>query len=597
MRAQDRRPGDQPDVRGRPAGPGGDARRRPHRRGRHAQRAHDRRRPRTAARRRTVPDLVEIRGEVFFTVEAFTKVNDALMEQGKTPFANPRNAAAGSLRQKDPRITASRPLRHDRARRRRPARVRPEAPVRGVRAAAGVGPAHVEPGGRWCRTSPACGSYIAHYEKHRHDVEHEIDGVVVKVDSVAAAAAGWAPPAGHRAGRSRTSTRPRRRRPGCSTSGSTSAAPAGSRRTRCSSRSSWAASPSPTRRCTTPTTWSAGASSSATRSSSARAGDVIPEIVGPVVEKRDGTERPFAMPTECPACGTDAGPGQGGRRRHPLPQHAVLPGPAARAPVPPRRPRGVRHRGAGLQGRASRCSTSGIITDEGDLFALDADKLATVHVLRQRRTAASPPTRASCSRTCEEAKTRPLWRVLVGAVHPARRPDRGPGARRRLRLARRHRGRLGGGAGRRRRASGRRSPRRCRSGSRSTGTARSSRSGGRPGSGWRRSAVEHGAAAARRPDRRGHRLPGRLLPGRRGRGHRARGGKVTGSVSKKTDFVVVGESPGPSTTRRCRSGCRCSTRRASRCCSPRAPSAASRRRPYTWAGEVSASGCRAAYPL
>src|SRR5262245_19243499 len=57
------------------------------------------------------PEFIEVRGEVFFTAEAFTKVNDALMEQGKTPFANPRNAAAGSLRQKDPRITASRPLR------------------------------------------------------------------------------------------------------------------------------------------------------------------------------------------------------------------------------------------------------------------------------------------------------------------------------------------------------------------------------------------------------------------------------------------------------------------------------------------------------
>ena len=58
-----------------------------------------------------VPELLEVRGEAFFTVEGFTSVNDSLMEKGKTPFANPRNAAAGSLRQKDPRITATRPLR------------------------------------------------------------------------------------------------------------------------------------------------------------------------------------------------------------------------------------------------------------------------------------------------------------------------------------------------------------------------------------------------------------------------------------------------------------------------------------------------------
>ena len=66
-----------------------------------------------------VPELVEVRGEVFFPVEAFAELNAALVEAGKAPFANPRNAAAGSLRQKDPRVTATRPLRHGRARHRR----------------------------------------------------------------------------------------------------------------------------------------------------------------------------------------------------------------------------------------------------------------------------------------------------------------------------------------------------------------------------------------------------------------------------------------------------------------------------------------------
>ena len=58
-----------------------------------------------------LPALIEVRGEVFFRVEEFLKLNAALVEAGKPPYANPRNTAAGSLRQKDPRVTATRPLR------------------------------------------------------------------------------------------------------------------------------------------------------------------------------------------------------------------------------------------------------------------------------------------------------------------------------------------------------------------------------------------------------------------------------------------------------------------------------------------------------
>ena len=93
---------------------GGDPRRRPHRRGRHPQRAHDRQRPAPADRHRRLPGArrcVEVRGEVFFPVEAFERLNESMVDAGKAPFANPRNAAAGSLRQKDPRVTATRDLR------------------------------------------------------------------------------------------------------------------------------------------------------------------------------------------------------------------------------------------------------------------------------------------------------------------------------------------------------------------------------------------------------------------------------------------------------------------------------------------------------
>ena len=134
-------------------------------------------------RGRDVPEFIEVRGEVFFTVDAFTQVNEELMERGKTPFANPRNAAAGSLRQKDPRITASRPLRlivHGvGAKRGFEARWQSEAYE--LLAAWGL-----PTSSRWKVLEDLAGvrEFIDYYAEHRHDVEHEIDGVVVKVNSV-----------------------------------------------------------------------------------------------------------------------------------------------------------------------------------------------------------------------------------------------------------------------------------------------------------------------------------------------------------------------------------------------------------------------------
>ena len=101
------------------AGAGRDPRRRAHRRGHHRQRPHAAQRPGAAAPATTCPPLLEVRGEVFLATADFAGVNERLVAEGKAPFANPRNAAAGSLRQKDPRVTASRPLCADRARPRR----------------------------------------------------------------------------------------------------------------------------------------------------------------------------------------------------------------------------------------------------------------------------------------------------------------------------------------------------------------------------------------------------------------------------------------------------------------------------------------------
>jgi len=137
----------------------------------------------------THPDLIEIRGEVFLPVEAFTALNESQVAAGKAPFANPRNAAAGSLRQKDPRVTASRPLRmyaHGIGALRwadgtRPADVTRQSQVYDLLAGWGVPTSSHT---RVVEGLAGVQEMIAYYGEHRHDVEHEIDGIVVKVDEI-----------------------------------------------------------------------------------------------------------------------------------------------------------------------------------------------------------------------------------------------------------------------------------------------------------------------------------------------------------------------------------------------------------------------------
>lgn len=136
----------------------------------------------------THPDLIEIRGEVFLPVEAFRALNEAQVAAGKAPFANPRNAAAGSLRQKDPRVTATRPLRmyaHGIGALTwgggRGTGIDRQSQVYDLLAGWGVPTSsHTRVVGGldevWDR--------VAHFGEHRHDVEHEIDGIVVKVDDI-----------------------------------------------------------------------------------------------------------------------------------------------------------------------------------------------------------------------------------------------------------------------------------------------------------------------------------------------------------------------------------------------------------------------------
>jgi DNA ligase (NAD+) len=355
-----------------------------------------------------VPELLEVRGEIYFPVEAFADLNAALVEQGKAPFANPRNAAAGSLRQKDPRITASRPLR---------------MVVHGIGARKGYRPAAqsesyaalkawgLPTSDRW-RVVPDLAEvrdYIDYYAAHRHEVEHEIDGVVVKVDPVAIQ------------GRL----------------GSTSRAPR------------WAiAFKYPPEEVTTklldievnvgrtgrvtpfavlePVKVAGSTVAFATLHNAReverkgvligdtvvvrKAGDVIPEVLGPVVDLRPADARPFEMPDRCPACGTKLAPAKEG--------DVDIRCPNSRCPAQ-RRER-VFHlagRGAfdievlGLKA-AGALLDSQAITDEGDLFFLDAERLARVpFFVNKDGTLGSNAVKLLDN--LAEAKERPLWRVLV----------------------------------------------------------------------------------------------------------------------------------------------------------------------------------------
>lgn len=229
-----------------------------------------------------LPELVEVRGEVFFPMERFEELNARLVEAGEKPFANPRNAAAGSLRQKDPRVTATRPL---------------HMVVHGIGALEGFEKedfsrlSHAyDLLGEWGLPTSAHAKvvdglegvrkFIAHYGEHRHSVEHEIDGVVVKLDEIRLQG-GWAPPPALLAGPSRGSTRPRRSTPSWPTSASASGARAGSLPTRSSSRSRSPAPRSSSPRCTTRRSSSPRASSSGTRSSCARPATSSPRSSAP----------------------------------------------------------------------------------------------------------------------------------------------------------------------------------------------------------------------------------------------------------------------------------------------------------------------------
>ena len=358
---------------------------------------------------KSIPERLEVRGEVFFPLKAFDELNDSLEEAGKQRFANPRNAAAGSLRQKDPKVTASRPL---------------DLVVHGIGAADGIS---FEQQSRAYELLKSWGlptsnkfkvvnsrkevfAFIDQYEKHRHDVEHEIDGVVIKVNEIAVQ----------------------------NELGFTSRAP------------KWAiAFKYPPEEVTTklldikvsvgrtgrvtpfafmePVKVAGSTVTNATLHNQEeiirkgiligdtvlirKAGDVIPEVLGPVIEKRTGKEKAFVMPTVCPDCKSKLRAITQGDVDIRCPNNQSCPAQLVE------RLFYIGSRSAldidvlGYEAAAALLA-DGLVKDEGDLFALTEKDLAkSQFFLKKDGTLGAISDRFIIG--LQTAKNRPLWRVLV----------------------------------------------------------------------------------------------------------------------------------------------------------------------------------------
>ena len=445
------------------------------------------------------PELIEVRGEVYFPVEEFEALNAARVAAGEAPFANPRNSAAGSVRQKDPKVTASRPLRmlcHGIGALRWAGRA--EATARQSETYVLLASWGLPVSSRTRVVDDLAGitEVIEYYREHRHDVEHEIDGIVIKVDETAlqrrlgatSRAPRWAiafkyPP-------EEVNTKLLDIRVNVGRTGRVT--PFGVMQ---------------------PALVSGSTVELATLHNASevrrkgvligdtvvlrKAGDVIPEIVGPVVDLRDGTEREFVMPTHCPSCGTLLAPSKEG--------DVDIRCPNARSCPSQLRERlfHVASRGAfdiealGWEA-ANALLTAGVVQDEGDLFALDEPALRRVPLFvlstdskvkgRARSAGDLNAIGEALLANLGKARSQPLWRVIVAlSIRHV-----GPTAARALatefgsldRIWSASEDELAAAEG-----VGPPSPRRSGSGTPWTGTARSSRNGARPAWRWKTSAT------------------------------------------------------------------------------------------------------------
>jgi DNA ligase (NAD+) len=363
----------------------------------------------TAAEGFPIPKVLEVRGEVFFMVADFAALNANLVEDGKAPFANPRNSAAGSLRQKNPAVTARRPLRMICHGLGYTEGFSPETLHDAYLAMTAWGLPVSEHTTRVAGLA-AVGERIEYWGQRRHQIEHEIDGVVVKVDDFAqqrrlgatSRAPRWA--VAYKYPPEEAQTRLLDIRVNVGRTG----------------RVTPFAFMTPVRIAGSTVGMATLHNSSEVKRKGVligdtvmirKAGDVIPEVLGPVVDLRDGTEREFVMPTHCPECGTLLAPAKEGDVDIRCPNSRSCPAQLRERVFHLAGRGGLDIEGLGYEAATALLGAQ-IISDEGDLFTLTADDLLRCEFFRTNKGVLSA-NGARLLTNLQQAKDRPLWRILV----------------------------------------------------------------------------------------------------------------------------------------------------------------------------------------
>lgn len=356
-----------------------------------------------------VPALLEVRGEVFIAVEDFADVNEQRQLEGGKPFANPRNAAAGSLRQKDVEAVKKRKLRMICHGIGATEGFTPDSLLNAYEALAVWG-LPVSPYTERVTTAQEVQEKVAYWADHRHDATHEMDGLVVKVDDRAAQRA----------------------------LGATARAPR------------WAiAYKYPPEEVTTklidvqcgvgrtgrvtpfaimePVFVAGSTVSMATLHNQTevkrkgvligdtvvirKAGEIIPEVLGPVVEKRDGTEREFVFPKDCPSCGATLAPAKEEDADWRCPNTQSCP-----AQLSARLTYLAGRGGFDIEALGEKAAedliASGVLVDEAKLFDLTEEDLLKTNVYTTKAGKLSATGR-KLLKNLETAKRTDLWRVIV----------------------------------------------------------------------------------------------------------------------------------------------------------------------------------------
>lgn len=356
-----------------------------------------------------VPEVLEVRGEAFFQVDDFQALNASLIEEGKAPFANPRNSAAGSLRQKDPAVTARRRLRMICHGLGRTEGFRPATQHDAYLALRAWG-LPISEHTTLVNNVAGVQERIDYWGEHRHEVAHEIDGVVVKIDEVAlqrrlgstARAPRWAiaykyPP--EEAQTKLLEVRVNVGRTGRVTpfafmtpvkvAGSTVAQATLHNATEVKRKGVLIGDTVVIR----------------------KAGDVIPEVLGPVVDVRDGSEREFVMPTTCPECGTALAPEKEGDVDIRCPNARGCPAQLRERVFHVASRNALDIEMLGYEAGAALLQAQ-VITSEGDLFALAEADLLRTELFRTKVGELSANGKRLLA-NLDKAKAAPLWRVLV----------------------------------------------------------------------------------------------------------------------------------------------------------------------------------------